>query len=212
MLACLCWPAVFLARELCAARPWSEASAGLKLLHVEQILKTPIAGFQRLIYFKVDFLDLYLCLTVLNGQKKSIKAQYWYEKCSRKLYCTQSFIITQISTCTSFFVIHCLTHFLDLMFALGLYSCTSSSSPFCLLYQSNKVRRMEGRQYSAKELMVLISCGSQMYSTVNIPERDNHRRFLCLAGRQFKPKKIKLQLSLCLNFKHICIWRQDILP
>lgn len=65
-----------------------------------------------------------------------------------------------------------LTHFLDLVFALGLYSCTSSSSPFCLLYQSNKVRRMEGRQYSAKELMVLISCGSQTYSTVNIPEGE----------------------------------------
>lgn len=31
---------------------------------------------------------------------------------------------------------------------------------------------MEGRQYSAKELMVLISCGSQTYSTVNIPERE----------------------------------------
>lgn len=52
-----------------------------------------------------------------------------------------------------------LPHFLDLVLALGRYSCSSSSSPFCLLYQSKRVRRMEGRQYSARELMVLISYG-----------------------------------------------------
>ena len=55
------------------------------------------------------------------------------------------------------------SYFLDLVLALGRYSCNSSSSPFCLLYQSNKVRRMEGRQYSAKELMELINWKNKTY-------------------------------------------------
>lgn len=45
----------------------------------------------------------------------------------------------------------------DLLLVLGLYSCDSSSMPFCLLYQSNSVRRMEGRQYSERELMELMT-------------------------------------------------------
>ena len=44
----------------------------------------------------------------------------------------------------------------DLLLVLGLYSCDSSSMPFCLLYQSNNVRRMEGRQYSERELIELM--------------------------------------------------------
>lgn len=48
-------------------------------------------------------------------------------------------------------------HFFDLVLALGRYSWDSSSRPFCLLYQSNRVLRMDGRQYSAKELIELIN-------------------------------------------------------
>lgn len=50
------------------------------------------------------------------------------------------------------------SHFLDLVLALGRYSWDSSSRPFCLLYQSNRVLRMDGRQYSARELIELINC------------------------------------------------------
>lgn len=46
----------------------------------------------------------------------------------------------------------------DLLLVLGLYSCDSSSMPFCLLYQSNSVCRMEGRQYSQRELIELTTC------------------------------------------------------
>ena len=46
---------------------------------------------------------------------------------------------------------------LDLVLARGRYSWDSSSSPFCRLYQSNRVLRMDGRQYSAREHMVLIN-------------------------------------------------------
>lgn len=49
------------------------------------------------------------------------------------------------------------SHFLDLVLALGRYSWDSSSRPFCLLYQSNRVLRMDGRQYSARELIELIN-------------------------------------------------------
>lgn len=49
------------------------------------------------------------------------------------------------------------TYFLDFVFDRGLYSWDSSSTPFCLLYQSNRVRKIDGRQYSAKELIVLIN-------------------------------------------------------
>lgn len=45
----------------------------------------------------------------------------------------------------------------DLLLVLGLYSCDSSSMSFCLLYQSNNVRRMEGRQYSERELIELMT-------------------------------------------------------
>jgi hypothetical protein len=45
----------------------------------------------------------------------------------------------------------------DLLLVLGLYSCDSSSMPFCLLNQSNSVLRMEGRQYSERELMELMT-------------------------------------------------------
>ena len=48
-------------------------------------------------------------------------------------------------------------YLLDLLLVLGLYSCDSSSMPFCLLYQSNNVRRMEGRQYSERELIELMT-------------------------------------------------------
>lgn len=48
-------------------------------------------------------------------------------------------------------------YLLDLLLVLGLYSCDSSSMPFCLLYQSNSVRRIEGRQYSERELMELMT-------------------------------------------------------
>lgn len=51
-----------------------------------------------------------------------------------------------------------IAYFFDLVLALGRYSWDSSSRPFCLLYQSNRVFRMDGRQYSAKELMELINC------------------------------------------------------
>lgn len=49
------------------------------------------------------------------------------------------------------------SYLLDLVLVLGLYSWDSSSMPFCLLYQSNKVRRIEGRQYSESELIELIT-------------------------------------------------------
>lgn len=55
-------------------------------------------------------------------------------------------------------IIAVFSHFFDLVLALGRYSWDSSSRPFCLLYQSNKVLRIDGRQYSARELIVLISC------------------------------------------------------
>lgn len=67
-------------------------------------------------------------------------------------------------------------HFFDLVLALGRYSCDSSSRPFCLLYQSNRVLRMDGRQYSARELMELISCGRNI-------SKDNEGK---LAGPRFK--------------------------
>lgn len=51
------------------------------------------------------------------------------------------------------------SYLLDLVLVLGLYSWDSSSMPFCLLYQSNKVRRIEGRQYSESELIELITYG-----------------------------------------------------
>lgn len=69
-------------------------------------------------------------------------------------------------------------HFLDLVLALGRYSCDSSSRPFCLLYQSNRVLRMDGRQYSARELMELISCGrniSKEQRVGNWLDRDSKR-------------------------------------
>lgn len=49
------------------------------------------------------------------------------------------------------------SYLLDLVLVLGLYSWDSSSMPFCLLYQSNKVRKIEGRQYSESELIELIT-------------------------------------------------------
>lgn len=51
------------------------------------------------------------------------------------------------------------SYLLDFVLVLGLYSWDSSSMPFCLLYQSNKVRRIEGRQYSESELIELITYG-----------------------------------------------------
>lgn len=53
------------------------------------------------------------------------------------------------------------SYFFDLVLALGRYSWDSSSRPFCLLYQSNRVLRIDGRQYSARELMELINCGER---------------------------------------------------
>ncbi|TNN54717.1 hypothetical protein EYF80_035060 [Liparis tanakae] len=38
--------------------------------------------------------------------------------------------------------------------------------PFCLLYQSNRVLRMDGRQYSARELILLINCTEDAGSTL----------------------------------------------
>lgn len=55
---------------------------------------------------------------------------------------------------------------MDLVLARGLYSWDSSSRPFCLLYQSKSVRRMEGRQYSASELILLISWDKHIQKNV----------------------------------------------
>lgn len=55
-----------------------------------------------------------------------------------------------------------LPHFFDLVLALGRYSWDSSSRPFCLLYQSKRVLNIDGRQYSARELILLISCTGGM--------------------------------------------------
>lgn len=52
-------------------------------------------------------------------------------------------------------------YLLDLLLVRGLYSCDSSSMPFCLLYQSNSVRSIEGRQYSERELMELMTLGKE---------------------------------------------------
>lgn len=87
----------------------------------------------------------------------------------------------------------------DLLLVLGLYSCDSSSMPFCLLYQSNNVRRMEGRQYSERELIELMTCTEkraikrlghaagyrEMFYSANNSELYSQRNFLIYHSPSF---------------------------